>query len=78
MRRRSFLALTASLPLLPLARATTAQTPVAVDGDTGFEEEPAVEPVAEFRTEDGGPRVFVCGGEELGEGIRLGGAVVVD
>src|SRR5690606_7109911 len=46
--------------------------------DIGFEEEPAVEPVAECRTADGGPRVFVCGGEELGEGIRLGGAVVVD
>jgi hypothetical protein len=36
MRRRSFLALTASLALVPLARTTTAQTPVAVDGDTGL------------------------------------------
>lgn len=36
MRRRSFLAMAASLPLLPFARPAMAQTPVAVEGDSNL------------------------------------------
>ena len=50
----------------------------AVDGDADLHQESAVEPVAELGAQDGGAGVVVGRGEEPGEGVRFGGAVVVD
>ena len=50
----------------------------AGDGQADLEEAAQRGPLAQLRAEDRGPRVLARGGEQLGQGRRLGVAVVVE
>ena len=50
----------------------------SVDGHTDLDEQAAVEPVAELGSQDRCARVLVGRPQQLGEGVRLRGEVVVD
>ncbi len=52
--------------------------PAAGDGDAGFEELLLVVPAAELGADDRGVGVLVGDAEQFGEGVRFGGAVVVE